>query len=424
MKTKINFNIAVIGLGYVGLPLAIEFGKFFNIVGIDIDKKLINNLKNNIDKNNFIKKNDFKKSKYIKFSHNYNDISNCNIYIITLPTPVNEKNKPDLTIIKKSLKKISFLLKKNDFIIFESTVFPGATEEEFIPLIEKFSKLKNNLDFSVGYSPERINPGDKKHTLTKITKIISSNNNFCLKVMKSIYGKIISKKLYVAPSIKVAESAKVIENTQRDINVAFINELSVIFNKLNINTYEVLKAANTKWNFLDFQPGLVGGHCIGVDPYYLSYKSLKTGYKPNMILSGRKINDDFPIYISKTILNILKKNYKNLQTCRILILGYTFKENCNDFRNTQVRKILNYFIKKNLNVHFSDPYLKRSIIDVKYKKYFREYINLDLLKYNFIILAVGHNQFKKINLRNLYKNRVEIFDIKNFFNKKYISYSL
>ena len=424
MTNSNQIKICIIGLGYVGLPLAIEFGKHFETIGIDLNYKLINNLKKGYDKNNFINLNQFKLSKKISFSNELKNAKSSNIYILTLPTPVNNKNIPDLSIIKNCLKNLSKILKKNDIIIFESTVYPGATEEVFIPIIENKTKFILNKDFHVGYSPERINPGDKKHTLKNIIKIISSSSKMGIQLMKKIYKKIIIPELYIAPSIKVAEAAKVIENTQRDINVAFVNELSIIFDRLNINTYDVLDAAKTKWNFLDFKPGLVGGHCIGVDPYYLSYKSIKTGYRPKMILSGRNINDNYPNYISKKILEIISKKNTTKSKNKILILGYTFKENCNDSRNTQVKKIYHKLIKKNLNVKITDPYLTKNEIDKKIKKDFIEFNEKNFYRFNILVLAVAHKEFKKIDINKVVKNKIEIVDIKNFFKRKKIAYSI
>ena len=423
MKTKINFNIAVIGLGYVGLPLAIEFGKFFNIVGIDIDKTLINNLKNNIDKNNLIKKNDFKKSKYIKFSHNYNDISNCNIYIITLPTPVNDKNKPDLTIIKKSLKKISFFLKKNDFIIFESTFYPGTVEEILIPILEKNSKLKNNNDFQVGYSPERINPGDKKKKLENIKKIVASDNFIGKKKIKDLYKKIIKAGIYEVSNIKTAELSKLLENSQRFINIALVNQISTLCNTLNIQTKEVIDAASTKWNFMKFYPGLVGGHCVAVDPLYLSFIQKKLGLSASLIDVSKKINSG---KVYEIIKKILKKNQK--KQLKILILGATFKENCPDFRNSGSLDIVKELNNNKIVPYLHDPYLTDAQNNLLNNINFKRIRNLKPKNYDFIMICVAHNIYKKIGRDKIkklsLKDDCKIIDLKSLFPKDKVNFQL
>ena len=394
MKKKTK--ICVVGLGYVGLPLAINFSKHFFTVGYDIDNRRINSLRKGVDTNNLIK--NFNKKK-IFFTNSLNDIKNCNFYIITVPTPINKKKKPDLSSLITSSNLIGSVLKKNDFVVYESTVYPGLTEDICIKILERASGIKNvlkkeDIGFYCGYSPERINPGDKKNNLKTITKIISANSEYTRFVIKNVYATII-KNIYVAKSIKIAEAAKVIENAQRDINIAFINELALIFSNLNINFREILKAASTKWNFLKFTPGLVGGHCIGVDPYYLSYKSTLSGFEPNVLLSGRTINDKMAKNFAKIFITKLKKKFKN-KKFNILVLGLTFKENVKDLRNSKVFEAIDYF-KKNHNVDIYDPLIDVKELEKKYKKI-----------------------FSKINKKNYYHGIFFSTPHKFFFNKKFI----
>ncbi len=340
-----NNKIAIIGLGYVGLPLAIEFGKKYKTYGYDINQNRINSLKMGMDTTMEFKKDYILSSKKLVFVNKVKDLEECNIFIVTVPTPIFKNNSPDLRNIIDATKKVASVLKKNSIVIFESTVYPGLTDEVCVPILEKISNLKSNKDFYYGYSPERINPGDKKHQLTSIKKIVSGSNNFSSKKIKKLYESIIKAGTHMAPSIKVAEAAKVIENIQRDINVAFANELFKIFEKLNLNTYDILRAANTKWNFLDFKPGLVGGHCIGVDPYYLLYKCKKIKFKSEIITAGRKVNDEMSFYYANIINKQIIKKFKQ-KKIKILVMGYTFKENCSDTRNTKVIDIIKYFQKK------------------------------------------------------------------------------
>ncbi len=412
-----KIKISVVGLGYVGLPLVNEFGKYFKTIGYDKNPKRIKELRNDIDINNETTLNNSKR-KLLSFSYKIEDISFSDIYVITLPTPINLKNLPDTKIISDSLKLISKNIKKGAIIILESTVYPGFTEEICAPIIQKYSKLIFNKDFYLGYSPERINPGDKKHQLVNITKIISASNRSALSKIKYIYSKIIRAKLHIADSIKIAEAAKVIENTQRDLNIAFINELSLIFNKLNIDTFKVLEAASTKWNFMNFKPGLVGGHCIGVDPYYLTYKSIKSGINPKIILAGRKLNDQIYKSFADIILKKVSQKIKKLNNAKILILGMTFKENCNDIRNTKVIDLFNYIKKKVKVSHIYDPNVNKSSI---------RKLNLNLVKtpknyyYDCVILAVPHKQFLQIQSKKLKKfinkNGI-IFDLKGVLKKE------
>ncbi len=414
MKT----SIGIIGLGYVGLPLAIEFGKFFDVIGYDINKKRSNELNNKIDKNKDILRKDFIESSKSIFTSTINDLKLCNIYIITVPTPIKNKNIPDLKYIKQACNDISQFVKKNDVIILESTVYPGTTEEICAPLIEKKSKLKFNKDFFMGYSPERINPNDKINNIRNIIKVTSGSNNKTALLIDNLYKKIIKAGTYKANNIKVAEAAKVIENSQRDINIAFMNELCLIFDKLNIDTHDVLKAASTKWNFINFKPGIVGGHCIGVDPYYLTYKSKERGYTPKIITSGRKINDNFVYYIIQKSISETKKVFK-INKLKFLVLGLTFKENCLDYRNSQSLRLIKLLKNKKFTVDCFDPLIdankfnKNNIIKLSN--------NIKNNWYHCIIITVAHNYFKNLGENKIRKFLVKdgiIFDVKNIFPKK------
>ena len=420
-----KYKITVIGLGYVGLPLAIEFGKKFVTIGYDINKNRISELKNFIDSTNEVETNDLKKhfvDNYENFSHGFfptseiEHIKNSNIFIITVPTPIDRFKQPILEPLIKASKLVGNVLSKNNIVIYESTVYPGVTEDICVPILQKHSKLKFNVDFYVGYSPERINPGDKIRTLTKIKKVTSGSNKKSAKIIDDLYNQIIEAGTHPAPTIKVAEASKVIENSQRDINIAFVNELAKIFNLLNINTYDVLKAAATKWNFLNFKPGLVGGHCIGVDPYYLTQKAQEVGYYPGIILAGRRLNDSMSNYITDQLIKILIKSKIKLEGLEILILGYTFKENCPDIRNSKVIEIINQLSKYDLDISVYDPWV--NIDDLNKNISFRISNNLIKKIYNIIILAVGHHQFYDINLDDISDKNSIIYDIKGFFGEK------
>ena len=411
-KTK----ICIFGLGYVGLPLAIEFAKKYNVVGFDKNHNRINqlNLGNDINKE-FSKAEIIKNRKNLFFTFNKTDIKKSDFYIVAVPTPIKKNLKPDLFYLKTACLVISKMLTLNNIVIFESTVYPGLTEEFCVPLLEQNTSLKYNKDFFCGYSPERINPGDKSHQLNNIVKITSGSNKSTARIVDQLYKSIIKAGTYKVKNIKIAEAAKVIENTQRDLNIAFVNELSIIFDKLELNTNEVLEAASTKWNFLNFKPGLVGGHCIGVDPFYLTYKSKKEGYIPKFILSGRLINDNMSKFICKKILKSFKENKINLKNSKILIMGLSFKENCSDIRNSKVFDIINYFIKNKVNINIFDPCAENLI--QKYNKY-----RINKLKkhnyYDAIIIAVGHKIFKKIGIkkiRSFAKKNSIVFDLKNIF---------
>jgi len=412
MKKK----IAIIGLGYVGLPLVIEFQKKFEIIGYDISSKRVNELNKNKDTNNefnFRKKNFFKNT---KFTNNEKFLKDCSYLIVTVPTPIDKNNIPDLSSLKQSCKTIGKNLKKQATVIFESTVYPGCTEEVCLPLIEKFSKKKINKGFFLGYSPERINVGDKKHNLANIKKIVSGSNKVTSKKIANLYSKIIQAGIHICPSIKVAEAAKAIENAQRDINIAFINEVTKIFYKLKINTNDVLDAASTKWNFLNFKPGMVGGHCIGVDPYYLTYKAKKIGFNPQVILSGRGTNDKMSSFLSKIFINELKKRKLGK---KILILGLSFKENVSDVRNSKVFDLIKNFNFEKYDIDVFDPL---SRIEKNQVKNFNFLKKLDFKrKYDGIFIAVGHNYFSKIGykkIKKLGKNNCLILDFKNIFLEK------
>ena len=420
MYNILHNKIAIIGLGYVGLPLALAFGEKFNTTGFDINKNRIKELKNKNDSNLLSKRQSFYKSKKLKFSSNPQDLRNSNIFIITVPTPVKKNKKPDLSYLYSASKIVANNLKKSDLVIYESTVYPGLTEEECVPLLEKYSNLEFNKDFFVGYSPERISPGDNKD-LANISKVVSGSNSKITNEVYNLYKKIIKAKVYKATSIIVAEASKVIENAQRDINISFMNEISLICSRLGINTSEVLEAANTKWNFLNFKPGLVGGHCISVDPYYLTYKAKKLKYSPKVILSGRNINDKMGYYVASTLLKKLKKNNLKFSQCLVGILGVTFKENCNDLRGSKVLDIIKTLQKVKVKLQVYDP-----IVSVKdFNKY---YPNLKIKKIHnkldALIVAVSHKEFLKLNytkIKNMLKNENSIvMDVKSIFNDKRI----
>ncbi len=414
-------SIAIIGLGYVGLPLAIEFGKIRSVIGYDISSDRLVDLNNNIDSTLEVSKKDFDDAIFLTYSSKLEETKNCEIYIITVPTPIDKYKKPDLRPLKKATKSVSKFLNKGDIVIYESTVYPGATEEVCVPLLEKYSGLKFNKDFYCGYSPERINPGDKSHRLTDIKKIISGSTPKIADEIDTLYNEIITAGTHKAPSIKVAEAAKVIENTQRDVNIALINELSKIFNKLNIDTQSVLDAASTKWNFLPFSPGLVGGHCIGVDPYYLTYKAKSVGYTPEIILAGRRINDSMGSYIAQQVLILMKHKSIEVVEAKILIMGLTFKENCPDLRNSKVIDLVNEFENLHCNVEVFDPWVSKDEVENNF--------NITIIeepvekKYDCIILAVAHDYFKKIpkeRIKSFVKNKSVIYDVKHLLEREIV----
>ena len=413
-----NFHprIAVIGLGYVGLPLALSFAKKYKVVGFDISDQRIQELLEFNDSTLEVTSSDLKNNKNIAFSNQLNDIQHCNIYVVGVPTPVDKNKQPDLSNLISASKSIGSVLSEGDIVIYESTVYPGATEEDCVPILERESKLSFNEDFFVGYSPERINPGDKLHTIEEIMKITSGSTPKTAKTVDFLYKSIIKAGTYPVSSIKVAEAAKVIENTQRDVNIGLINELATIFNKLNIDTNEVLAAAETKWNFIPFKPGLVGGHCIGVDPYYLTYKAQSIGYQPEMILAGRRINDGMSSYVAKELINKMLQSSINISNSSVLIMGVTFKENCPDIRNTKIFDIANELEDYSVNVNFYDPWVDlRSLPNsLAIKEKFVE--SLDEKKYSGVILAVSHRQFFQLSskqIRDLCVDGGIIYDLKN-----------
>ena len=409
----ITKKIALIGLGYVGLPLAIEFGKKRKVTGFDINKNRIDLLKKHIDSTQEISKNEFLEATYLNFTTNSDDLKDCNIFIVTVPTPIDIYKRPDLTLLEKSSETVGSVLKKNDIVIYESTVYPGATEEICIPILEKKSGLIFNKDFYCGYSPERINPGDKKHRLADIKKITAGSTPEIAIEVDELYKEIIIAGTHKAESIKVAEAAKVIENTQRDLNIALINELALIFKKMNIDTEAVLKAAGTKWNFLPFRPGLVGGHCIGVDPYYLTHKANEVGYYPEMILAGRRLNDNMGSYVANEVSKLMTKKRIQIAEANILIMGLTFKENCPDHRNTRVVDLVKEFKSFSCNVDVYDPWVNKNQVAEDYKI---EPINKPIKgKYDAIILAVAHDEFKLLTesqIRSYGKDDNILYDIK------------
>ena len=408
MTVSNKLHISIIGLGYVGLPLLLEISKKFLTVGFDKNKKKIAQLKSSIDITGELSKSQIKDLKKLKITNQVDDLKKTDIFIVAVPTPINKSKKPDLKMICDASTLIGKILKKKNIVIYESTVYPGVTEEVCVPILERFSGLKWKKDFFVGYSPERINPGDKKHSFKNITKVVSGDTKKTLSVVSGIYKKIVKAGVFKAKSIKIAEAAKVIENTQRDLNIALMNELSIIFKRMNIDTNSVLDAANTKWNFNFYTPGFVGGHCIGVDPYYLTYKSKQLGYTPKVILAGRNINDNMASYTSAEILK--KLTYKKLKlNSKILILGYTFKENCPDFRNTQIEKITNSIQKKFKNTYIYDPYIKTKIKDNILLKFPQKIKNFDC-----IIIAVPHKEIveNEKKIKNLGKTNCIYFDLK------------
>ncbi len=419
-KTKIG----ILGLGYVGLPLAIAFGKKFDVIGYDISEKRVSELKEKKDVTLEISEQEFEESKNLFFTSLDDDLEKCSIFIITVPTPVDSENKPDLSLIESATRIVSKYIKKNSIVIYESTVFPGATEEVCVPLIEKLSGLKFNLDFFCGYSPERINPGDKKHNLENIVKVTSGSTSESAEIIDNLYRSIIKAGTFKAKSIKVAEAAKVIENTQRDINIALMNELSIIFDKMSIDTSAVLEAANTKWNFLPFTPGLVGGHCIGVDPYYLTYKSKKLGYTPEVILAGRELNDNMGMYVAQKMQEFLNsKNSTNKR--RLLVLGLTFKENCPDVRNSKVFDIIGNLSSKDFLIDAYDPWIDEHSVKTKYPMNLIKDLKED--SYDGIIIAVPHDAFYELGIEKIKsygKKESIIFDLKSLFESKYSDFRL
>jgi UDP-N-acetyl-D-galactosamine dehydrogenase len=429
MRSK-EKKIAVIGLGYVGLPLAIEFAKKYKVIGFDIDLMRIKELANVNDKTKEADLNSLKrvirlgKNKEeigLTFSSDLKDLKQFNHYIITVPTPINQHKKPDLKPLLKASEMIGKVLKKNDIVIYESTVYPGCTEEDCVPVLENFSRLKFNIDFYCGYSPERINPGDKIKTLTKIIKVTSGSTPEIANQIDLLYKTIITAGTHKAPSIKVAEASKAIENAQRDLNISFVNELALIFDRIGIDTNDVLEAANTKWNFLKFKPGLVGGHCIGVDPYYLTYKAESLGYIPEVIISGRKVNENMGIFVANKLVKTMIDRGVKLKGCKVLLLGITFKENCPDIRNTKIIDVYRELIDFGINVDVHDPHADKN----ETKRLLNINLSTNLKKYDSILLAVSHNEFLKLDIEKLKKEKKSIiFDLKSFLKRDIVDFRL
>ena len=412
-------KVAVIGLGYVGLPLAVEFGKTRQTTGYDINSRRVSELTEGIDKTQEVPSDELKACKHLNFTSEIEAIRNCNIYIVTVPTPIDEHKNPNLMPLILASRALGKVIAKGDIVIYESTVYPGATEEVCIPELEAVSGLKYNEDFFAGYSPERINPGDKTHRLPSITKVTSGSTPEIADRVDALYQEIITAGTHKASSIRVAEAAKVIENTQRDLNIALINELSMIFAKLDIDTKEVLEAAGTKWNFLPFRPGLVGGHCISVDPYYLTHKAQAIGYQPEVILAGRRINDSMGAYVAERVTKLMTKKRIHIVDSKILILGLTFKEDCPDLRNTRVIDIYHELLDYHSSVDVYDPWVSKEEAQSSYDIEVIE--KLEENQYDAIIVAVGHKQFKAMNaadLKKLCKKEHVIFDIKHVFPKE------
>jgi UDP-N-acetyl-D-galactosamine dehydrogenase len=407
-------KIAVIGLGYVGLPLAHAFSLKYEVVGFDIAQWRIDELKKGIDRTLELSTEQVNEAiaNRMTFTNILEDIRDCNIYIVTVPTPIDKHKKPDLTPLIKASESIGSILKKDDIVIYESTVYPGATEEDCVPVLERVSGLKYNQDFFCGYSPERINPGDKEHTVTKILKVTSGSTPEIGEKVDALYASIITAGTHLAPTIKVAEAAKVIENSQRDINIAFVNELSMIFNRLDINTSDVLAAAGTKWNFLPFKPGLVGGHCIGVDPYYLTHKAQEVGYNPEIILAGRRLNDNMGTYVANQLIKLMIKKGQTVVDSKVLILGITFKENCPDIRNSRVIDVIRELQDFGCNVEVSDYWADKEDVEREYQIDLTE--NPDINNYAAVVLAVSHNEYKNLNFTN---EEQILFDIKSIVDK-------
>ena len=426
MKQK-DYKIAIIGLGYVGLPLAIEFGKKYKVLGFDINQSRIEELNRLTDRTNEADLVGMKKAMEmaksnegpgLNFSANVEDLKNYNVFIVTVPTPIDQFKAPDLTPLLEASEMLGKIIKKDDIIIYESTVYPGCTEEDCVPVLEKYSKLKFNQDFYCGYSPERINPGDKVNTLTKIKKVTSGSTPKIAELVDQLYKSIITAGTHKAPSLKVAEASKAIENAQRDVNISFVNELALIFDRMGIDTNDVIEAAGTKWNFLKFKPGLVGGHCIGVDPYYLAHKAESLGYHPQVILSGRRVNDDMGVFVANKVVKLLIAKDHVISKSDVLILGITFKEDCPDIRNSKVIDIIRELQQFKVAVDVFDPHADKHEVN---KEYHVELIDSINKKYDAIILAVSHKEFLDLDMKGLSKGSASIiFDTKAFLNRELV----
>ena len=413
-------KISIIGLGYVGLPIAIEFGKIQNVIGFDVNQKRIQKLQSGIDDNLEVSTEELKQAK-IEFTDDLQKLKSANFHIVTVPTPINSAQRPDLTPLKKASETLGKVLKQGDVVVYESTVYPGATEEECVPILEKLSGLKMGVDFKVGYSPERINPGDTEHRFNNIVKVVSANDAQALEIVANTYELAVKAGVYKASSIKTAEAAKVIENTQRDLNIALMNELSLIFHRMGIDTQEVLNCAGTKWNFLKFTPGLVGGHCIGVDPYYLTHKAEMVGYHPQVILAGRRINDGMGKFIASETIKMMVKSGQAIAGNSVTVLGLTFKENCPDIRNSKVIDIISELKEYGLKVQVSDPLADAEVAKEEYDV---DLVPFDeLQKTSAVIVAVSHKQFKELSPKDFTKITNEksiLVDVKSIYNPKEI----
>jgi UDP-N-acetyl-D-glucosamine/UDP-N-acetyl-D-galactosamine dehydrogenase len=411
-------KIAIIGLGYVGLPLAVEFGKKFKTLGFDINLKRIKELKTGFDRTLESNQNEIESAKLLNFSSDLNDLSNYNVFIVTVPTPIDQFKAPDLTPLLKASEMLGKVIKKGDIVIYESTVYPGCTEEDCVPVLEKESGLKFNIDFYCGYSPERINPGDRVNTLTKIKKVTSGSTPEIADIVDELYKSIIIAGTHKAPSLKVAEASKAIENAQRDVNISFVNELALIFERMGIDTTDVIEAAGTKWNFLKYRPGLVGGHCIGVDPYYLAHKAESLGYHPQVILSGRRVNDMMGMFVANKVVKLMIKKEQKVNASKALILGVTFKEDCPDIRNSKVIDIYNELMQYGMKVDVYDPHADHHEVSEEY--------NITLIgevgsEYDAVILAVSHKEFLNIDYKRIIKNSNSvIFDTKSFLDRNLV----
>ena len=407
-------KIAVIGLGYVGLPLAVEFSKKYETVGFDIAQWRIDELRSGYDRTLELNSEQLEDAPMMSYTNQLDDLKSCNYFIVTVPTPIDKNKRPDLTPLFKASESIGKVLNKGDIVIYESTVYPGATEEDCVPVLEKFSGLKFNVDFFCGYSPERINPGDKEHTVSKILKVTSGSTPEVAEKVDNLYKSVITAGTHLAPSIKVAEAAKVIENSQRDINIAFVNELAIIFNKLGIDTNAVLDAAGTKWNFLKFKPGLVGGHCIGVDPYYLTHKAQEIGYNPEIILAGRRLNDNMGIYVANQVIKLMIKKGHKIENSNVLVLGITFKENCPDIRNSRVIDVIDELKDFECNVSVYDSWADSEEVEREYGFPLISEDTLSRNKYDAVVLAVSHDKFSVLNIDTLKINDTAVvYDIKS-----------
>lgn len=418
-----DLKIAIIGLGYVGLPLAVEFGKKYPVIGFDINQQRIDELKRGQDHTLEVTSDELLQAKLLSFSANLDDLKSCNFFVVTVPTPVDKVNRPDLTPLQKASKTVAEVLSKGDIVVYESTVYPGATEEVCVPILEKVSGLIFNQDFFAGYSPERINPGDKINTLTKIKKITSGSTDEIAEFVDRVYASIITAGTHKASSIKVAEAAKVIENTQRDLNIALVNELSVIFERIGVDTLDVLEAAGSKWNFLPFRPGLVGGHCIGVDPYYLTHKAEEVGYHPQVILAGRRINDNMARYVARNTIKLMLQNGIDVARSKVGVLGITFKENCPDIRNSKVADLIKELEFWGAQVVVYDPWADANEVKHEYG------VELDVIdskhQVDSLIVSVGHNEFRSLSAEELRSyvsaEKPVIADVKSLFDRKEMS---